>query len=184
MKKVFSFLFIFSALFGISQSPSFQWAKQIGHTSSNDGFSIVTDTYGNTITIGFFDGIVDFDPGDGVYNLNSANGGLFILTLHADGKFLRAEQLTAGTCLASGPDGTIYIGGIFAGTADFDPGPGIVNLNSTAGSVFILKLDKSGNLIWAKQMKPDHTIVETATDHVIGVVLELVRDHGVSRDLV
>ncbi|MBC7865495.1 MAG: SBBP repeat-containing protein, partial [Bacteroidia bacterium] len=41
----------------------------------------------------------------------------------------------------------------FAGTSDFDPGAGIVNLTSAGfDDIFILKLDANGNFIWAKQM--------------------------------
>lgn len=47
--------------------------------------------------------------------------------------------------------GNVYTTGLFFGTVDFDPGPGIFNLTSSgAGDLFISKLSASGNLIWAK----------------------------------
>ena len=43
--------------------------------------------------------------------------------------------------------GNVYITGIFEGTVDFDPGPGIFNLSSgLSADNFIQKLDTDGNL--------------------------------------
>ncbi len=48
--------------------------------------------------------------------------------------------------------GNVYVVGLFEGTADFDPGPGVFNLTSAPlGEAFICKLDASGAFVWAKQ---------------------------------
>ncbi|RYD58290.1 MAG: T9SS type A sorting domain-containing protein [Sphingobacteriales bacterium] len=52
--------------------------------------------------------------------------------------------------------GNIISAGRFKGTMDMDPGPGVVNVSSTASHLteifdsYIVKLDPSGNFIWAK----------------------------------
>lgn len=47
--------------------------------------------------------------------------------------------------------GNVYLIGIFMGTVDFDPGPGVSNLTATATyNTFVLKLDPGGALVWAK----------------------------------
>ena len=47
--------------------------------------------------------------------------------------------------------GNIFVAGHFFGTADFDPGPETNNLISLGSAdIFILKLNSSGNFIWAK----------------------------------
>lgn len=46
--------------------------------------------------------------------------------------------------------GYIYAAGIFEGTVDFDPGPGTLNLSSGLVDAYFMKLDPSGNLIWAR----------------------------------
>ena len=48
------------------------WAKSMGGTLFDLGFSITTDALGNVYTTGFFQDTVDFDPGVGTLNLISA----------------------------------------------------------------------------------------------------------------
>lgn len=54
--------------------------------------------------------------------------------------------------------------GTFSGTIDFDPGPGVTNLTSTAGGddIFIVKLTSAGTFVWAKRIGT--TTDEYATD--------------------
>src|SRR6185436_9655371 len=55
--------------------------------------------------------------------------------------------------MAVDASGNVYLTGSFTGTADFDPGAGTFNLVS-AGTfdVFVVKLNSSGDLLWAKSM--------------------------------
>ena len=56
-----------------------------------------------------------------------------------------------GSAVAIDSDGNIYVAGIFAGTTDFDPGPGAVPLTApVSGTVFVVKLDSTGSLLWAR----------------------------------
>lgn len=53
--------------------------------------------------------------------------------------------------IANDNAGNIYLTGIFTGTVDFDPGPGLSNLTATATyNTFVLKIDGNGALVWAK----------------------------------
>ncbi|MCW3122635.1 MAG: hypothetical protein JWQ38_2127 [Flavipsychrobacter sp.] len=49
--------------------------------------------------------------------------------------------------------GSVYSAGYFSGTVDFDPGAGIFNITSPGQNIFIQKVDKWGNFVWAKDMK-------------------------------
>jgi len=54
-------------------------------------------------------------------------------------------------CIIIDSSGNIYTTGYFGGTVDFDPGAGTANLTSGGGNDgFFLKLDSSGNYVWAK----------------------------------
>ena len=58
-----------------------------------------------------------------------------------------------GQSVALDSSGNIYSTGMFAGTADFDPGAGIANMTSVGSNdVFVSKLDTSGNFVWAKSL--------------------------------
>jgi len=47
--------------------------------------------------------------------------------------------------------GNIYVTGVFAGTIDFDPGPGVFSLTGASpGEPFLAKYSPTGELIWAR----------------------------------
>ncbi len=136
-----------------AQSPNWQWAKSMGETGSDYGYSITTDAFGNVYTTGSFADTVDFDPGAGVFKLTG--GGGFISKLDNAGNFIWAKAIGGGgssIAIDTGGSGEIYTTGIFSGTVDFDPGGGTFNLTSAGVmAIFISKLDSSGNFVWAKQ---------------------------------
>ena len=134
---------------------NFIWAKQF---EGANGLSIAVDANGNVYTSGSFSDTVDFDPGIGTYNLIcSGFVDVFISKLDVSGNFIWARRiggvsLDLGRSIAVDTNGNVYTTGSFANQVDFDPGPGTYNLNCFGNGIFILKLDNSGNLVWAKQM--------------------------------
>jgi hypothetical protein len=135
------------------------WAKQMGGTGDNSGNSITTDADGNVYITGIFSGTVDFDPGAETSELSTFGGrDIFIQKLDPNGELIWVKQI-GGTSfdyaysIALDAYANVFITGAFKGTADFDPGPGTVNLSSNGNDdIFIQKLDTDGNLIWAKAM--------------------------------
>jgi len=151
---------------------NFVWAKQIGAPIdlANDravGRSIAVDASGNVYTTGYFHGTtVDFDPGPGLYILNSGYNiaKIFVSKLDAAGNFVWAKQMVAiadgsGSAGASGKSiavdisGNVYTTGNYAGTVDFDPGPGNFYMSSISlmGTSYVSKLNAAGNFVWANQ---------------------------------
>ena len=140
---------------------NFVWAKKMGGTDLDEGYSIALDGSGNVYTTGYFEETVDFNPGAGVANLTSAgNADIFISKLDAAGNFVWAKQMGGtsvsgdiGRSIALDGSGNVYTTGSFHGTADFDPGAGTFNLTSQGHrDIFISKLDAAGNFVWAKKM--------------------------------
>ena len=141
---------------------NFLWAKQIVANAWDEAHAVTTDATGNVYVTGRFSNLdpVDFDPGPGVFFLQSSNATVesYILKLDPDGNFLWAQKIGGdggdyGFGIAIDGNGDILLGGSFGATVDFDPGPGVSNLTAAGGqSVYILKLDANGNFIWARDL--------------------------------
>ena len=144
----------------VLNAQNFEWAKSMGATSWDYSYGITTDASGNVYVTGFFYDTVDFDPGVGIFNLiaNGSTDDAFIQKLDTGGNFIWAISIGGtfsdnGQSITTDTLGNLYITGHYGSTVDFDPGVGIFNLTSNGSSdVFILKLDASGNFIWAKSM--------------------------------
>lgn len=135
------------------------WSKQLGSTEHDKGWSVKVDPAGNVYTVGEFQGTVDFDPGNGLVQLTSAGSeDIFIQKMTAAGKFVWAKRIGYWyTDVASSVDldanGFLYVTGKYKGNVDFDPGPGVATLNNTNDwDAFILKMDTSGQFVWANRM--------------------------------
>jgi len=155
----------------LDKDGNFIWAKQIRGVSSGPtvGASIrrnrtlIIDSLSNPIIVGSFYGTTDLDPSASVHTLTATGFmDVFILKLNSEGDYQWAKQL-GGTGLADGysgaadKDNNVYIAGLFQGTVDFDPGNNSFEMTadgigSSGNEGYLVKLDASGNLVWAKQM--------------------------------
>jgi Beta-propeller repeat len=128
---------------------SLKWAKKMGGVSYEYVFGIATDMAGHIYSTGYFNGLADFDPGAGVYTLNSPSGyETFMSVLDTSGNFIQAHRLggtdnNAGYSIAADACSNIYITGSFTGTTDFEPGSGIFNLTADDMDGYVLKLNQS-----------------------------------------
>lgn len=156
------FLGIFILLLGIldAQTPAFQWAKSIGTAPYEKNHGMALDAAGNIYTSGVFNGTSDFDPTSGTYNLTSNGNQLFISKIDAYGNFIWAKKIETSNvehAITVDSAGYVYMTGSFNGTVDFDPGDAVFNLTANAfEDIFFLKLDPSGNFVWAKHIEGKH----------------------------
>ncbi len=134
-------------------------ARQIGGAGTSDcAHSVTTDSDGNVLLTGDFQGMVDFDPGPGTYNLTSTgNFDIFVAKYSSTGTLTWARQMAgteqgAGRGIVTDAVGSVYTTGHFRGTVDFDPGVDPYDLTSAGeNDAFISKLDAAGNFVWARQ---------------------------------
>ncbi|MCF8371808.1 MAG: PKD domain-containing protein [Bacteroidales bacterium] len=132
------------------------WVRNLGGSSLIQAYSFDIDAVGNIYILGTFQSSIDFDPGPGVVNTTPVSGmDMFTLKLTTNGDFVWVKTLGDSSPITPSylfvdEDGIIYTTGYFIGTVDFDPGPGIANLTcSKYMSLFISRMDTSGNYIWA-----------------------------------
>jgi Beta-propeller repeat len=137
----------------LNTSGNYIWAKAFGSTGIDVGYGIALDAAGNVYTTGGFGATVDFDPGSGVANLTPVgNNDVFVSKLDASGNYVWAKAFGGtntelGYGIAVDVSGNAYTTGLFLGTVDFDPGPGVLNLTSAGiTDVFVSKLNTSGGL--------------------------------------
>jgi hypothetical protein len=136
---------------------NFVWAKNVGGTTSDLVYSVVINQNGSICLTGNFAGLVDFDPGPSVFNLNGDGvfAECFILCLSAAGDFIWAREIdgnySVGSNVTKDAVGNLYVCGVYDLTADLDPGAGVFSVTTSNGTdAFVIKLDAGGNFIWGK----------------------------------
>lgn len=154
----------------LDSAGNFIWSKQL---PAYDTKSASTDANGNLYVAGEFQNTQDFDPGSGTFFLSS-NGYLdaFLLKLDSAGNFIWAKSFgsvddDAGSDITVDISGNVYLAGNFRETVDFDPGPGIYNLDCGVNfqEVYVVKLDSNANFIWASG-------AETESGYCSGIVVD------------
>ncbi len=126
----------------LNAAGNFVWAKSMGGVGGDRGLSIAVDAAGNVYTTGSFIGVVDFDPGPGIFNLGMPliSFRTFVSKLDAAGNFVWAKDLGGTSFVPSiklDASGQIYI---------------------TDGPV-IYKLDASGNFAWQKIIGSEDDVI-------------------------
>ncbi len=152
---------------------NFVWSKRIGGGGPESGESIAMDSSSNILITGSFSGSVDFDPDTGsVVLVSGGNSDPFIAKLDSFGNLIYAKHFsgpTGGGCgvIVNTSSNACYVGGYYLDSADFDTDTGVVMLSSMGlEDCFVVKLDSSGDLIWAKSFggTASESIYAMATD--------------------
>jgi Secretion system C-terminal sorting domain len=201
MKKMFLSFVMMGAAFivGAQQTYNFNWGKSIVGATASGGFLTINidqsystvDVNQNSYTVGSFNGTVDFDPSSAVSNLTAINNGnsnnIFLNKLNSAGSYVWTKQFVATGNYrvfkaAADNNGDVIIIGLFTtGTIDCDPGLGVYNLTASivppalsSDNFFIIKLNSSGNFIWAKQFAGNGTNYPTPiVDYTNQIDLEI-----------
>ncbi len=160
LEKLILLLILLFLMPTLTSAQSLDWVKTMGGTAYESGYAIAVDDAGNVYTTGAFKGTVDFDPNAGTDSLTAIQDfDIFIQKLDVKGKLVWAKSMGGtgedeGYAITVDPTGNVYTTGPFQGTVDFDPNAGTYDLTATGSrDVFIQKLDKDGNLVWAKSLE-------------------------------
>jgi arginine repressor len=147
------------------------WVRTFSGTGSVAPNAMEIDYAGSLLISGSFNGTIDFDPGAGVQNFSANNGWEgFVTKVDFQGNLTWARQIGGnGTAVTLGHDGDVFVSGFFSGTRDFDPGPSVAQLSALGEDAYILKLNSSGNYVWAREFN-------SANSTSRGIVNDLVID--------
>ncbi|MDP6976557.1 MAG: hypothetical protein QF575_08335, partial [Acidimicrobiales bacterium] len=152
----------------IGADGSLAWAGFVGSAFNESLNAVTTDGSGNVYATGDYRASAtgDFDPGSGSSITLPTGGGedAFVIKVASDGNgvWAKAFETTsgsggdAGEGIAVDASGNVYVTGIFDedDTVDFDPGSGTTAFTADdTDDVFGVKLDSSGNLVWARQFE-------------------------------
>lgn len=138
-------------------SQTSEWARQTGGNGDDESLYIAVDSNKNIYSVGYFKGIVDFDPGVNTFELiSNGDADIFIQKLDENGNFIWAKSIGKqyedyATSIILGPANDLYITGKYRGLVDFDPGIDTFELTSYGNfHSFLLKLNSNGDFVWAK----------------------------------
>lgn len=131
------------------------WAKNMGGSSDEMGYSIALDQNQNIFVCGYMSSAsADFDPSAATFTLSATNGKMFLLKLDSGGNFLWAKNFgpsninSFGYGVISDPYGNVYMTGVFSGISDMDPGPSTFTL-SGSNLYYVSKFTATGNFVWS-----------------------------------
>ena len=153
----------------LSATMESEWASMIGGGGTDYMYNVTVDGEGNVFATGVFAGVVDFDPGPGITDLNSVGSqDAFVAKYSPSGELLWvrgfggvATDRAKGIAVDDARDVdesrySVYVCGDFDQTVDFDPSnpPNEADTLTTLGSrdVFFLKLSADdGSFQWVRR---------------------------------
>ncbi|HLP12865.1 MAG TPA: gliding motility-associated C-terminal domain-containing protein [Flavobacteriales bacterium] len=133
------------------------WAKKAGGVGADRGLSIRTDNAGNIYVTGYYASTATFGS---TTLTTSGTQDVFITKLDASGNFKWARSVGGpdidyGNGISVDLNGNVVVTGQYKATADFGSGFVFTSMNNTTTGlptydIFVLKLDSTGNTLWAK----------------------------------
>jgi hypothetical protein len=149
---------------------NFIGATSIGGTGNEESFALDIDSNDDIIVTGYFSNSADFDPSSSNSFLSASGRDIFVSRYTTNFNFQWAKAFPNSTPSFGGfynrgydlvidNESNIHIVGEFAGTVDFDPNPGVLNLTSSPLpavspdiNTFYVKLSSTGQLVNAHKI--------------------------------
>jgi hypothetical protein len=155
----------------LDSNANFIFSKSFGGFA-NEIPNIIFDNQSNLFMFGSFQNTVDFDPGNGVYNLtatgNTSEMDGFIVKLDSNANFIWGKQLGGiGNDLINeikiSQNDDLYIYGYFKDTVNFNLNGGIFNMYAdiTYGDMFLMSMKNNGDFKWAKEFNGNFSRIAT-----------------------
>ena len=147
----------------LDSNESFVWVRTFGGENGEVPMGGDVGADGSIVVTGWFYGMADFDPTDGI-DEHTSNGfaDAFITKLHADGSYawtrtVGAGEDTTGLASAINSDGDVLYSGYFETNVDFDPSEAGTDWHQSEGNAdaFVTKLTADGSYLWTRTFGGD-----------------------------
>ncbi|MEM6805105.1 MAG: hypothetical protein AAF696_27160, partial [Bacteroidota bacterium] len=148
-------------LLKLDASGNFLWVNVLSGEGYKSIISFDADDVGNFYTSGSFRGTIDLDPGTGLLpDTTVLNAKSFVQKYDAGGNLLwsqtfEADSFVRFTTIRTDNFGNSLYAGTYEGQVNFDPATTNYILNSQGEnwSMFALKMDASGNILWLADLQ-------------------------------
>ena len=135
------------------------WAKLVEGAGFERVLDMTTNAAGHLFVTGHFQGSADFDPSAADHTLDAVgDSDLFFARYDTGGNFVWAKNVGGffyeeARGIAVDRFDNVYLTGRYGETVDFDPGPGIGELeNAGINDAFFAKYDADGAFVWANSI--------------------------------
>jgi hypothetical protein len=155
--KIFGLLIVLSMILNqnsFAQTTNWQWARSAGTTGGEAVLGTASDNSGNLYVIGWYSSATITFGTITLTNPGIGTGDVFLVKYDASGTALWAKTFGGtdgdiGNGIATDAAGNVYITGWYA-SSTISFGTSTLTNAGTGSDVFIVKLNSSGNDIWAK----------------------------------
>lgn len=154
-KKYLVSLILMSTALSFSQSPNYEWAKNIFGLKHEEINSVVADDFGNVFVGGYFSSVTaTFDSTNVSNTSSSGNTDGFLTKFDSNGMVVWTKSIT-GTSSESiaaidvDLQGNIYVCGSFSSNPTTVGGLALTPLG--VGELFLAKYDTNGTVVWVKK---------------------------------
>ncbi len=163
-------------LLKLDTAGNFIWVKTFLASGLNSVkiSALASDLTDNLYVLSKLSGTADVDPGTAVNNQTSAGGDdVGVIKLDAAGIFswfrkVGGVESETPSAIAVDASGNVIFAGRHIATFDADPTSGVLNVVTqyTYSAQFIIKLDYSGNFLWAGNIRGANELAGIRTDDV------------------
>ncbi|ADY51299.1 hypothetical protein Pedsa_0723 [Pseudopedobacter saltans DSM 12145] len=151
----------------LSKEGVYQWHKLVtGGTNAQAVTGVTTDSDGNLIAIGTYNGSATIDA----TTITNSNNNIFVAKFKPDGELLFVKSFNGATAwgVAADIDKSIYITGSFTSSVTF----GSITLTGSGTTSYLARLDANGIPVWAK------AIISTGQNVGHGVAVDYESDES------
>lgn len=140
----------------MSTTGSHLWSQRFGGAKGASANGVATDSSGNVVVTGEFEGTIDFGGGTLTSHGSAFGAGdVFVAKFNSSGQPTWSTSFgdtfaDFGTSVATDVAGNVIVAGTFQGSVDL--GGAVITSAAAMPDVFVVKLDPAGKYVWSRKI--------------------------------